>query len=82
MDELIRRIISLTTTIEENGEVWGKDTCLGSIDELTAEVKNIIKDELISRPQKLRKRILYEMVDWGGFTLKELVENTTYQEAK
>ena len=37
MRETIRDIILITATIDEHGEVWGKDTNCGTIDEVIDE---------------------------------------------
>jgi hypothetical protein len=75
MEDILKEIIKLTAEISDDGKVWGKDTEIGHIDDVIDEALGILQRELIIKPEKLRKRILFEMVDWGGFTLKELVES-------
>jgi hypothetical protein len=42
----IRKVIEMTSTVEDSGSVWGMDTDVGNIDELIDKAEGILKPYL------------------------------------
>ena len=70
----MRKVIEQFVIIDADGLAFGLDTEIGDIETLIDSSLAILQRELIDKPLTLKKRILFEMVDWGGFTLKQLAE--------
>ena len=74
MRDIMRKVIEQFVIIDADGLAFGLDTEIGDIETLIDSSLAILQRELIDKPLTLKKRILFEMVDWGGFTLKQLAE--------